>query len=533
MLPVDASKTVAITSSTAVREPPTYGRLHESCHENMSNNYIDRGHLISDLVHSAAAKATNRPAVEVVGGDTLSFDRLAVQTEEMAGQLLEAGVRRGDRIAVMAANGPTYFTAYLGAAHIGAAAVPIGPRLAPTLANFIINDAQPVLGIADAHHAGALAETGLPVLDPENRSSHRPRGDIAQAEPDDTAIIIYTSGTSGLPKGVCLSQDAIIHNAHAITASQDLTSKDIHLTATPMHHATGAMRVYAMLLNAQTHVILDKFDPGMWLDTVESRGITSTVAVPTQLQRIFASAEFTPERLESLRLLLYGGGPSPRSLIRYMLESLPCGLYHGYGLTEASTIVTAADASDHLRADDTLLGSVGAPIEGVEVRVVNDQGSTSAQGEVGEIIVRSRKVMTKYWKNPAATQQVLRDGWLWTGDLASSDGLRLSLAGRRTELIISGGVNIYPAQVEQAIAEITGVAEVAVIGLPDDEWGEAVTAVVRTRPGHDVSRSDILAEVEKRLARHMRPRKIEFVTDFPRTPNGKIQKHEIVTNLST
>lgn len=484
------------------------------------------------LLRQAAARFPERTAVRIIGGEPVSYRRLAERVESLACWMSGRGAGRGDRIMVRADNGLLHFYAYLAASRLGAAAVPVGSGLSASAVENLVEDCRPALGFADEPGAEALAAAGVETA-AEGDSEYRralaaPTAPLPEPDPSDTALIIYTSGTTGHPKGVCLSQDAIARNAALAALSQEFGEHEVYLTSTPLYHASAGLRVFTMARGGHTHLVLPRFTVPDWLEAVEGGRVASTIAVPTQISRILDHPSYAPERLASLRLLVYGAAPSARSLLRRMREEASCGLYHGYGLTEACTVVTALTAADHRNLtgpDDPRLGSVGRPIPGVEAVVRRPDGTAAEPGEVGEITVRSRKVMSGYWGNPQETAAAFRDGWLLTGDLATEDeeGF-LTIVGRSREVIISGGANVYPAQVERAIAAHPGVEEAAVFGVEDEEWGETPAAAVKLRPGAQVGEQEVKDLVAASLERRARPRYVVFVDEFPRTPAGKIRK---------
>ncbi len=493
------------------------------------------------LLRQAAARFPERTAVRIIGGESVSYRRLAERVESLACWMAGRGAGRGDRIMVRADNGLLHFYAYLAASRLGAAAVPVGSGLSASAVEQLVGDCRPALGFADEPGAEALAAAGVETA-AEGDSEYRraltaPTAPLPEPDPSDTALIIYTSGTTGHPKGVCLSQDAIARNAALAALSQEFGEHEVYLTSTPLYHASAGLRVFTMALGGHTHLVLPRFTVPDWLEAVEGGRVASTIAVPTQISRILDHPSYAPERLSSLRLLVYGAAPSARSLLRRMREEASCGLYHGYGLTEACTVVTALTAADHRNLtgpDDPRLGSVGRPIPGVEAVVRRPDGTASEPGEVGEITVRSRKVMSGYWGNPQETAAAFRDGWLLTGDLATEDeeGF-LTIVGRSREVIISGGANVYPAQVERAIAAHPGVEEAAVFGVEDEEWGETPAAAVKLRPGAQVGEQEVKDLVAGSLERRARPRYVVFVDEFPRTPAGKIRKPGLPSLLKT
>ena len=494
--------------------------------------------LVTDLLDRSARLYPDRCAVRIVGGPSISYLQLAERVEKVAGMLARLGVGRGDRVAVIAPAGLAFFDAYLGAASLGAAAVPISTRLAPSSVAGQLADVDPRAAIVGADYGDIVSEAsvrGTNVVEHDSPEYHRllasSDGAPATAIPEDTALIIHTSGTTGDPRGVCISHAAIAFNASVTAASQDLRHSDVFLSVTPLYHTSAGLRVFTMLVDGQTHVVLPSFDAETAISTVSGEGVTTSIMVATQLQRILDSPGFDPDRFRTMRLLLYGAAPTRSDLVERMMASLPCGLYHGYGLTEASGMCAALGPEEHRRIFHGGRPSLscGRPIVGVEVAIQDPEGRLAEPGEVGELLVRTPKLMSGYWRQPEATARAIRDGWLHTGDLGHRDtGGHIHLSGRIKELIISGGVNIYPPQIEDVLSHHPQVAEVAVIGLPDDRWGEAVTAVVIPRPGPSPTLTDIADWVGTRLASHMKPKRLILTDRLPRGATGKIEKHRLL-----
>ncbi len=491
--------------------------------------------LVPDLLAAAAASAPGRNAVVVVG-EAVTYAELASRVDRLASWLISTGVGRGDRIAVRAANGRLHFDIYLAAARIGAACVPMATELADPEVARLVADARPTLAFADAAGAGALRAAGLDVVvegDPRHGTALATpvAGLPVLPEPSDTVLIVYTSGTTGRPKGVCLSHAALTTNATVNVRSQEFGAHEVYLTSTPLHHTSAAARIFTMLAGAHTHVVMGRFDPGAWIEAVETHGVTSAIVVPTQIRRILDHEAYTPQRMASLRLLVYGTAPSSRQQVWRMRQELYCGLYHGYGLSETVGVVTALTATDHAALagpDDPRLGSVGRAISGAEVVVRRPDGAEVTPGEVGEITVRTAKVMSGYWGDPAGTAAAFADGWLLTGDLGTVDDEGyMTIVGRSKEIVISGGINIYPAQLERVIAAHPAVEEVAVFGMPDPDWGEIPVAAVRTSSGMSMRSEDVIELVTVNVDRRSRPRHVLFVEDFPRTASGKIRRQDL------
>ena len=286
-----------------------------------------------------------------------------------------------------------------------------------------------------------------------------------------------------------------------------------------------------MLVDGQGHVVLPSFSPEDAMRTILETGVTTTIMVATQLQRILDSPGFDPDLFRSMRLLLYGAASTRSNLVERMMASLPCGLYHGYGLTEATAVCAALGPEDHeRRAGITSSGlSIGRPIVGVDIKIATSEGNDAEPDRVGELLIRTPKLMSGYWGQPQATSQAIRDGWLHTGDLGYRDRQgHLYLSGRLKELIISGGVNIYPPQIENVLSHHPLVEQIAVVGLPDRQWGEAVTAVVVPRKGQAPTLEDLAEWVGAHLASHMKPKRLILADRLPRSATGKIQKHLLV-----
>ena len=491
--------------------------------------------LVTDLLDRSARLYPDRRAVRIVGGASLTYAQLSQRVEKVAGALARLGVGRGDRVAVMAPAGLAFFDAYLGTARLGGAAVPISTRMAPAEVAGQLADADPRAAIVGANYGEMVAGAPVRGMIVIEHDSPEYRRLLASSDPapatafsEDTALIIYTSGTTGDPKGVCLSHAALTFNAFATAVSQELRHHDVYLSATPFYHASAGLRVFTMLVDGQTHVVLPSFDPEAAISTISGEGVNSTIMVSTQLQRILDSPRFDPDHFRSMRILLYGAAPTRSNLVERMMASPPCGLYHGYGLTEAAGICAALGPEEHPlmvpRGRSVL--SCGRAIVGVDVAIRAPDGRETEPDETGELLVRTPKLMSGYWRQPEATAQAIRNGWLHTGDLGyrDTDGY-IYLSGRIKELIISGGVNIYPPQIEEVLSHHPGVAEVAVIGLPDDQWGEAVTAVVVPRPGPTPTLADVADWVGTRLASHMKPKRLILTDRLPRGASGKVRKH--------
>jgi fatty-acyl-CoA synthase len=493
--------------------------------------------LITDLLDRSALLYPKDAAVVVVEGPAVTYSELAERTRCVAAGLARRGVSRGDRVVLMADNGLVYFDVYLAVAHLGAAAVPINTHLTDPEVSYITGDAEPVIGIADANHSHRLRRSmgNSDVID----TSTEEWDDLFRADPSqgssadeaDTTLIIYTSGTTGRPKGVCLTQRGLAFNGLTMAIAQEFRHPDVFMTCTPLYHAATGTRIASMLVDGQTHVVLPRFEVETCLRAIETHGVTIVVWVPIQLRRVVDCPQRNDFDLSSLRLIVYGAAPTELPLIERAHRELAAGLYQGYGLTEAVTNLTAFTPGDHDHAiahEPELLASCGRPVPGVEIVIRSEAGEDLPLGEVGEICVRSEKVMAGYWKRPEATAEAVVDGWLHTGDLGRMDDRGyVFIVGRAKDMLISGGVNVYPSEIEAVLHEHPAVGEAAVVGVRDDTWGEAPVAFVVPAPGAHLVVDDLHEHCAAHLARVKVPREIHVVADLPRTATGKVRKVEL------
>jgi fatty-acyl-CoA synthase len=494
-----------------------------------------------------AVHAANSPSrAAVVWKDrVLTFGELDDRVNRVAAALQERGVARGARVIIMMRNRPELLEVHGGAGRAGAAGVSISWRsTAPELA-FVIQNCQaqaivfesdlwPVVREAvasapvrhcvavgakvpgcDAYEEGFLARAGA--------RPHRDRG-----TGKDSAVVIYTSGTTGKPKGAVrrFRRDAIVPFMQFM-ADTPMRSDDVHLVACPLYHSTAYGFLAMSSLLGATAVLLDEFKPEAFLDAVERHRVTTTAVVPTMLHRILSLG---PEALarrdtRTLRIIFTGGAPLPGPLGTAVMDRFGDILFNFYGSTETG-LVTLAHPED-LRAAP---GCIGRPVQGNELRLLGENGREVVPGEVGELFARNRMLVDGYHDDPSSTASSMRDGFFTVGDLARRDaGGRYFIEGRKRDMIISGGVNVYPAEVEAALEAHPDVAEVAVIGIDDPEWGERVRAFVVRRELREgaVDEGTLKTWCRERLAGPKVPRDFVFVASLPRNPTGKVHKGEL------
>lgn len=457
-----------------------------------------------------------------------SYRQLADASDHCARQLSAAGFAAGDRLALLAANCPQTLMLLFACARLGVVLVPLNYRLAAAELSFIVADAAPRFLLHDAGcaelAAGVTLSAGCQLL-ALAEWAHQPAASLPDTATDAEApvVIQYTSGTTGRPKGVIQSQRMISWNAINTTVSWDLSGRDCALVHTPFFH-TGGLHVLTtpLLQRGGKLVLLPAFDAATALRLIDEQRVSILFAVPTMFQMMLDTAEFVEASLGSLRFCISGGAPCPLPLIAaYQARGLV--FKQGYGLTEAGPNCMTL----HQRLAEDKAGSVGMPNMYTQVRVVGDNGQPVAQGEVGELQLGGPTLCSGYWRNPEATAQLFDAGWLRTGDLVRVDGEGCCyIVDRKKDMFISGGENIYPAEIEAILLLHPAVQEAAVTGIADAKWGEVGQAHVLLRNGECVSGEQLQAFLAAHLARYKLPKSFVFLHQpLPRTPTGKVRKN--------
>ncbi|CAL9361631.1 Long-chain-fatty-acid--CoA ligase FadD13 [Streptomyces sp. enrichment culture] len=480
-----------------------------------------------------ARKTPHRTAL-IHGDTTLTYAALHTRTTRLAHALRARGIRRGDRVAYLGPNHPSYLETLFAAGMLGAVFVPLNTRLAgPEIAYQLADSGAKALVYGPAH-AGLVA--GLPGgTDVRTRievgAEYEEAIDGAAADPvdepvaaDDTCIIMYTSGTTGRPKGAMLTHANLTWNAVNVLVDTDLIADERALVSAPLFHTAGLnMLALPVLLKGGACVLVEAFDPAGTLDLIERHRITFMFGVPTMFDQVARQPRFPDADLSSLRILTCGGSPVPTRLIAAYRER---GLtfLQGYGMTEAAPGVLFLDAEHAL----TKAGSAGVPHFFSDVRVVRPDLTPVGAGETGEVVVRGPHVMPGYWGLPEETAASFTDGWFRSGDAAriDEDGY-VHIVDRIKDMIISGGENVYPAEIEDLLLAHPDVAECAVIGVPDTTWGEVPRAVVVPRRGARPDPGRILASLTGRLAKYKIPKSVVIADELPRTASGKLLKPQV------
>ncbi|MGW3355043.1 acyl-CoA synthetase [Streptomyces bungoensis] len=476
-----------------------------------------------------ARKTPHRTAL-VHGDRPTDYRTLHTRTTRLAHALRAAGVRRGDRIAYLGPNHPAFLETLFAAGTIGAVFVPLNTRLAgPELAYQLADSGTRVL--VHAPDRGALPDapqvhTYVHVGEQYERllagAADEPIDE--PVAPDDTCIIMYTSGTTGRPKGAMLTHANLTWNAVNVLVDTDLTADERALVSAPLFHTAGLnMLTLPVLLKGGSCVLVESFDPAATLDLVERHRITFMFGVPTMFDQVARHPRWAGADLSSLRILTCGGSPVPTPLIAaYQARGLT--FLQGYGMTEAAPGTLFLDAEHAVGK----AGSAGVPHFFSDVRVVRPDLTPVGAGETGEVVVRGPHVMAGYWGLPEETAACFTDGWFRSGDAArvDEDGY-VYVVDRIKDLIISGGENVYPAEIEDLLLAHPGIAECAVIGVPDDTWGEVPRAVVVPHEGVPLDPDEVLASLAGRLAKYKIPKSVVITDGLPRTASGKLLKSRV------
>ncbi len=489
--------------------------------------------LFTDIA-SAIADHPTRPAIRA-GETTLSYADLDDLTARAAGLLRDYGVEPGDRVAVMLPNVPAFATAYYGALRTGAIVVPMNPLLKSREIDFYLRDPQVKLLFAweSCRDEVELAVAGLDVRvvyvvpgEFEAIVRQAPRFDeVVERAADDTAVLLYTSGTTGKPKGAELTHGNISRNAEVGGALFGLTNQSVVIGALPLFHCFGqTCGLNAVLSVGGQLALVPRFDPAVVLETIEAAGATIFMGVPTMYTALLHDPSRVDRDTSTLALCVSGGAALPVEVLHAFEADFGCVLLEGYGLSETSPLASFN------RREGAKPGSIGVPVDGVEMRIVDDEGQPLPQGEVGEIAIKGHNVMKGYWRRPEETAAVLdADGWFRSGDMGRTDDEGFFyIVDRKKDLIIRGGYNVYPREIEEVLYEHPAVRECAVIGLPDPVLGEEIGAAVALTAGADVTEGELREYVRERVAAYKYPRHVWLVDDLPKGPTNKILKREIV-----
>lgn len=486
------------------------------------------------------------------GEEVMTFGDLHRGSNRAANGLSDLGVGRGDRIAFLGKNTHLYFELLVAANKIGAVMTPVNWRLAGPEVVYVLNNCTArVLFVGDGF--APMVDDILPKLDHvskrigvdaddgdlpdyrEWRDGFPDTDPMRDGDGDDDAIQLYTSGTTGHPKGAVMTNNSIFFSRSPDGSPveklewQETHAGEVSLLAMPCFHISGTGSGLTTVFNGTGSIVLAEYDPASALELIEKYGIAKIFMVPAAIQILLNHPRASEVDFSSLKYITYGASPIPLELMREAMDRIGCGFVQMYGMTETSGTIVTLNPEDHDPGGSPKMRSVGTPLPGVEVKIIDDKGDEVPHDTVGEIATRSWKNMKGYWNNPDATAEAIDpEGWLRTGDAGymDADGY-LYIHDRMKDMIISGGENIYPAEVENAVYSHPAVADVAVIGIPDDKWGEAVKACVVVKDGADLDEAKVIAHARENIAGYKCPKSVDFVDELPRNPSGKVLRREL------
>ena len=479
-----------------------------------------------------------------------NYSELELRVKKLANGLLLNGVKKGDRVGVLGHPSPQYIELYIAIPKIGAILTPLNCRLSARELKYIINDAEIKMLVMEEEFTDLISSIRSDLISVksffcvEHKTSDTkayedlitgslPEVKDPEIEDDDIAVLMYTSGTTGNPKGAMLTHKNLLSLYMSRFVDLKFGPDDIYLSSVPFYH-TAAEYALIILYIGGTLVIHSSFEPERFLHDIKSEKITFTLGVPAMINFLVQHMEKYPKEYDfsTVKLFLYGASPMPVALLKKAMKAFNCGFLHSYGLTEACPGVCLLKPEEHILQGPPekvkRLASCGKEIFNVEARVVNQQNIDVRPEEVGEIIVKGDNVMKGYWKLPDETEKALKNGWLYTGDMATVDDEGyIFIVDRKKDMIISGGENIYPREVEEVLYEHPDILEATVIGVPDEAWGETVKAFVVVKEGKNLSEREAIDFCKKNMASYKKPASVEFMKELPRNPLGKVLKKEL------
>jgi long-chain acyl-CoA synthetase len=489
--------------------------------------------VATSLLRSTDAWA-DRAAVRL-GATELTYRELSEASGQVAADLRERGLRPGDRVGVMLPNVIQFAVVYYGVLRAGCVVIPMNPLLKAREVAYYLSDSGASMmfawhEVADEAQLGAKeAEAVCVTVEPAALAvpdAGQRAGEVAACDENDTAVILYTSGTTGRPKGAELTHGNLIHNAETVAGADllGLSEQDVVFGGLPLFHAFGQTCALNAAVSAGACLTLSpRFDPPRVLETIQRDRVTVFEGVPTMYAALLGHPDRGSYDAGSLRVCVSGGAAMPLEVMRGFEQAFGCIVLEGYGLSETSPV-----ASFNHQHRERKPGSIGTPISGVQMRVADEAGNDVPGGEVGEILIRGRNIMKGYWNMPEATRTAIRDGWFYTGDMGrvDEDGYYF-IVDRKKDLIIRGGYNVYPREVEEILYEHPAVAEAAVVGVSHPQLGEEVGAAVTLKPGAATTPEEIRDFVKEHIAAYKYPRLVWIVDALPKGPTGKILKREI------
>ncbi|MGC8901157.1 MAG: class I adenylate-forming enzyme family protein [bacterium] len=478
---------------------------------------------------------------------TRTYKELDDISNKIGNGLLSLGVKKGDRVTMLIPNRPEFIYAWFGLMKIGAIMVPINTQFKPDEIKYIINnsEANTLITTGSFQESVLKVKNDMPllkhiiVIEPKDRANIIPFEDIISSntsEPDitvdefDYASFIYTSGTTGYPKGVIDTHRNYIANAHQIVEAAEFTEKDRAMLILPLFHCNAqVVTVMAPMYAGASFVLMEGFSPKEFLPAIDKYKPSTFSGVPTVYAILNSLPDAEKYDLSSLRFVICGAAPMPVEVFTTFERKYKAFILEGYGLSEA----TCASIINPLKGKRKI-GSIGKPLNGQEIKILDDNNKELPQGQIGEICIKGDVVMVGYYKNPEATASTIKDGWLHTGDLGYIDEEGyFYIIGRKKEMIIRGGENIYPKEIEEVLYKHPKVQDAAVVGIPDPKWGEEVFAFIVPKQGMQISEKEMTDFLKEKVADYKIPKKFIFTEAFPKTATGKIQKNRIIEQYAT
>jgi acyl-CoA synthetase (AMP-forming)/AMP-acid ligase II len=505
----------------------------------------------TEFLTITAAICPDKEAI-IFEGKKLTFAQLNERVNRLANALLELGIQKGDRVAMMQVNTNQCIEAYFATARVGGIYVPLNFRAKGNELTYMVNTAEAntlfagdrYLDLIDSirpslttvKHYISLDQPHKDMLNYEKLIDSSPADDVfTEIDDNDTTILIYTAGTTGFPKGVMLS-----HNSFSVYVLENVSPADLETTeknilTVPLYHVAGTQAMMAAIYGGRTLVMQRQFEPKQWMELVEAEKVNRAMMVPTMLKQLMEHPDFAKHDLSSLKIITYGAAPMPLEVIKRAIQVFPrVGFINAFGQTETASTVTILSPEDHVISGTPAeiekklkrLSSIGKPMSDVEMKVVDENGQEFPPNQIGEIIARGPRVMSGYWKDKEKTARTIdKDGWVHTGDMGyrDEDGY-FFLSGRTTDMIKRGGELIAPEEVEAILQGHPKVDEAAVVGVPDEDWGEVPICVCVLKKGETCTAQELMEYCRTNLASYKRPRAVVFCEELPRNPMGKVLK---------